>query len=117
MTSPECLLFPGQVGLCEPVPAGGGVGGGDSIKEAEERMVVKYLTEQHFCEQSYIREAFTLPRYSIPSYESHNIFHGVSTNIKSGAGVYLEKIVFRLYWSTVYMYVVFSYLHMYVYAH
>ena len=61
MTSPECLLFPGQVGLCEPVPVGGGAGGGDSSKEVEETMV-KYLTEQHFSEQRYIREAFILPR-------------------------------------------------------
>ncbi len=63
MTSPECLLFPGQVGLCEPVPVGGGaVMGGGSSKEIEETMV-KYLTEQHLSEQIYTREAFTLPRY------------------------------------------------------
>ena len=63
MTSPECLLFPGQVGLCEPVPVGGGaVVGGGSSKEIEETMV-KYLTEQHLSEQMYTREAFILPRY------------------------------------------------------
>ena len=62
MTSPECILFPGQVGLCEPVPVGGGAVGGDSSKAVEETMV-KYLIEQHCSEQRYIREAFTLPRY------------------------------------------------------
>ena len=55
-TSPECLLYPGRVGLCEPVPVGSeGV-------EGMERGVVSLLEQQHDSEQHYIREAFTLPR-------------------------------------------------------
>lgn len=63
-TSPECLLYPGQVGLCEPVPVGGGVGvsvGGDREHRAEENLVY-LLDQQHRNEQLYIKDALTLPR-------------------------------------------------------
>ena len=61
-TSPECLLYPGQVGLCEPVPVGGGVGvSGDREQLAEEHLV-SLLDQQHRNEQLYIKDALTLPR-------------------------------------------------------
>ena len=55
-TSPECLLYPGKVGLCEPAPVGseGGVG--------TERKMVALLDQHQEGEQMYSREAFTLSR-------------------------------------------------------
>ena len=57
------------MGLCEPVPVGGGAGagGGDGLKETEELMV-KRLMKQHSSEQSYINEAFALPRLHVIMY-------------------------------------------------
>lgn len=55
-TSPECLLFPGTVGLCEAVPVGGGAG----VSGTEEEMVC-LLDQQHVNEQSYVSETKHLP--------------------------------------------------------
>ena len=60
-TSPECLLYPGTVGLCEAVPVGSGVGVSDSVRETEEEMV-RLLDQQLHNEQQYIRETQVLPK-------------------------------------------------------
>jgi len=55
-TSPECLLHPGRVGLCEPAPVR--IEG----REGMERRMVAQLDQHQQSEQVYSREAFTLPR-------------------------------------------------------
>jgi len=54
-TSPECLLHPGRVGLCEPAPVR--IEG----REGMERRMVAQLDQHQQSEQVYSREAFTLP--------------------------------------------------------
>lgn len=55
-TSPECVLYPGQVGLNEPTPAQ------SEVVQDLEGVVRALLGQQHQREQEYIQEAFLLPR-------------------------------------------------------
>ena len=61
-TSPECVLYPEQVGLCEPVPVKcGGVMDEEGVGAVEGGMV-RLLMQQDFNEKQYIKEAFSQSR-------------------------------------------------------
>lgn len=68
-TSPECLLFPGDTGLCEPVPVGESVSVGmspsgyDEKERRGEEQLLYMLEHQQRTEQVYIKEALALPRF------------------------------------------------------
>lgn len=58
-TSPECVLYPGNVGLTEPAPPPSTVGVADALKRVELRLMDS-LQHQRQTEQWYIKEAFSL---------------------------------------------------------